>query len=69
MVEKVRPRCAAIAASALPSTALAEADLLSKTALPLDSRVLTLLNPAASRHAFSCGIFRFIGLTPRRNAT
>ena len=36
--------------------------------MPLDSKVLTSLKPAASKLFFSSGILQFIGTTPRRKA-
>ena len=41
----------------------------SGTTLPLESTVLTLVKPTSSKQSLSSGIFAFIGLTPRRNAT
>src|SRR5690348_1181886 len=40
-----------------------------KITFPLESTVFTSRNPAFSNARFSSGIFAFIGLTPRRNAT
>jgi hypothetical protein len=57
-----------IAASALRSSAASCAAGALNTTLPLESTVLTSVNPAASNVSLSSGIFAFIGLTPRRNA-
>lgn len=57
-----------IAASTLRSMATSAARRPLNTTSPLESKVFTSPNPAASSASFSSGIFRFTGLTPRRNA-
>lgn len=45
-----------------------EAERVENTTLPLERTVFTLNNLAASTAAFKVGIFRFMGLTPRKKA-
>lgn len=67
-VGKLRPSCCCIAASARRSSVARAMARESNTTLPLDSTVLTSVNPALSKQRLSSGIRAFIGLTPRRKA-
>ena len=62
------PTRSSTAASTLRATTASRALGPVKTALPLESRVLTSANPVASNAALRAGIFRFMRLTPRRSA-
>ena len=69
MVEKLRPSAACIAFSALRSSVAGAVVRALNATLPLDSKVLTSVKPAASNARFRSGMRAFIGLTPRSNAT
>ena len=69
IVKKALPSRRSSAASIFFCNALSDAARAPKTTLPLDSRVFTSVKPADSNACFTSGIFAFIGLTPRRNAT
>jgi phage tail sheath protein FI len=69
MVWNTLPRCFAIVSSAVLSRVGTIAGLAENATFPLDKRVFTSLNPAASKQRLRSGILQFIGLTPLRKAT